>query len=78
MTVKPIFGNPKVLEGNPMRFSVLNNLVTLTTRLVCQITDAEFVKNDDLEIVSDSADAVSKIMNWHLFKSGLKLPEFDN
>lgn len=33
LIVKPIFGFPKILEGNPVQISILNSLVQLTNKL---------------------------------------------
>jgi hypothetical protein len=82
VTVKPIFGSPKTIEGDPAVVSILNNLVQLATKLSSVMVEAQFVREDEERtknvVTSESSQAITKVLNWHLFKGGLKVPELES
>lgn len=79
ITVKPIFGMPKFLEGNQVNASILNNLVQTTVRLARELTDAKFIKDEHEKVmIPETQQAIEKTLQWHLFKGGLKIPELES
>jgi hypothetical protein len=59
--------------------SVVNNLVQLASRLSCELVEAKFVRDEQsLEVIPETQTNINKIMKWHLFKGGLKIPELEN
>ena len=79
LTVKPIFGGSKVVEGNKTRTSIINNLVQSTCLLAREFSEARFIRSttDSRTVSQDSNQAIQKILNWHLLKGGIKVPELE-
>jgi len=47
------------------------------------MVEAQFVRENDEEqtktvVTQDSNQAITRILNWHLFKGGLKVPELES
>jgi hypothetical protein len=63
ITVKPIFGMPKFVEGNSVNASILNNLVQTTVRLARELTDAKFIKEEQEKgTISETQLAITKTL----------------
>jgi hypothetical protein len=43
------------------------------------LAEAKFIKiEDEKSTIPETGKAIDKILNWHLFKGGLKISELDN
>lgn len=71
LTVKPIFGTPRILGEDSHKTLALNELVQLTNKLTVTLTEAKFIRSGN-ERIADISE-VSRILNWHLFKGGIKV-----
>jgi hypothetical protein len=70
---------PKFVEGNSVNASILNSLVQTTVRLGRELTDAKFMKDEHEKVmISETQQAITKTLQWHLFKGGLKIPELES
>ena len=80
-SVKTLFGAPKGQLNDKLEYQTVNKIVQLTTKLSQILTEAKFMTSEPLPIARSPQfvkdDDTMKVLNWHLLKGGLKVPNLE-
>lgn len=75
--IKTLFGTPKQngqQTPDNLAYFTVNKIIQIATKMSQIVTAAKFMNNDPQQLV-DSDE--SKVLNWHMLKGGLKVPELE-